>query len=555
MAEAQQQQNRKLLLAYAEASRDLATPLARALEAAAFDVVHSSSQHGPDDAALESARTVLVCWTPAAVAIDAVTLQAARARKAGKLASVLLAPCTPPASLGGQYLLGDLSSWRGDATDREFVQLVHAIHARQSRRLFSSAPQWAARYMSWGSLGAVALGSIAVVANFGDVRQTIDGVFNPSASEAALSATDAKVEEVLTLLKQKSPKPLSADAEAALRDSIERLLNAQSGARGAAASKLEKGDFQGALGDLDAAAQEGEKAANGLAETWMEIGALHYPSDTYASLNAYLRATELAPHDVVARSQLGNLYLRTGQLDKAQEAFDLIRTESDDDTSTSVAYGSLGVIAMTRGDFDTAKENFTLSLEMNQKNGDIAGQAADLGDLGEIARINSNYPEAEKRIAKSRDLYVQLADREGEALATARLGAIARDRKRYDDAERLFRASLAIAEEIDDAQGQAFAHSGLGDVALDRKQLDEAKKHYEASYHAADSISAQESLAVAFMGLGSVAELQGDRTTAIERFRDAKLAYQDMGLKDEVDRLSERLKALGATPSPEGAEK
>ena len=64
--------------------------------------------------------------------------------------------------------------------------------------------------------------------------QTIDGALNPAASERALNETNAKVEEVLVLLKQNSRQQLSSEAEAALRGSIQRLLEAQDGARGAA---------------------------------------------------------------------------------------------------------------------------------------------------------------------------------------------------------------------------------------------------------------------------------------------------------------------------------
>lgn len=549
MARAPQEQNRRLLLAYAEASRDLAAPLARALEAAAFDVIHSSSQHGPDDSSLEAARTVLVCWTPAAVASDAVTLHAARARKAGKLASVLLAPCTPPQSLGGQYLLADLSGWRGDATDREFVQLVHAIHARQSRRLFSSAPQWAARYMSWGSLGAVALGAVAIVANFGDVRQTIDGVFNPSASEAALSATDAKVEEVLTLLKQKSSQPMSADTEAALRESIERLLSAQSGARGAAARKLAGGDVDGALADLNTAAEEGEKAAAGLSQTWQEIGALHYPLNTDLAVAAYRRAVGLTPDDISARHQLGSLLVRSGELDEAEDIFRGLRMEAVEAGQpglAAVSLGYLGVIARTRGDLETARKNFLQAFDLNRTSGDVQGQANDLGDLGEIARMQQDYTSAEAYFNRSLDLFRQLGDRDNEGVATSRLGAVARDRKRYDEAEKLYRDALAIANESGDREGRAYAYAGLGDIALDRGRLPDALSAYRESYKAAQEFSANDSRAVALIGLANVSERMGDKATARDLLLEALATYNAMGLDDEVDALDVRLRKLDA---------
>lgn len=553
MNAAPQQGQRKVLLAYAEASRDLALPLARALEAAGFAVSHASSPQPASEAAIAAAGLVLVCWTPAAVASDAVTLQAARARKAGKLASILIAPCSPPESLGGRFILSDLSGWHGEASDKEFVKLVHAIHTRQSRNLFA-APFWRSRYLSLGGLGAGSLAAVALIANFGDLRQAIDGVINPGASEAALSATDAKVEEVLRLLKQKSPAPLSADAEAALRESIERLLSAQSGARGAAASKLEEGDIPGALDALDTAAQEGERAAAGLAETWADIGALHYGTDTFAAIDAYRRASQLSPSDRVSRNQLGSLLMRAGRPDEALRVFDDLLYTAEDDDATAAAYGNLGVVALTLEDYDTARGHFETALELNRKTGNRGGQAADLGDLGEIARAEGRAREAETYFRQSRDLYAALALPEGEALATSRLGAIAVDRKQFDAAETFYKRALELAQSIGDDEGIAMAQAGFGDLALARGSLTGAKAAFLTSLEAASRISAREAEAVAHTGLGKVAAAEHDTITAIDRYREAMFIYRDMGVASGVADMKARMQALGAQPSPDGPE-
>lgn len=90
---------------------------------------------------------------------------------------------------------------------------MQTLHARLSKRMFSG-DLWRSRYLSWGGLGAVALGGVAIIANLGDLGQTIDGALNPAASERALNETNAKVEEVLVLLKQNSRQQLSSEAEA-----------------------------------------------------------------------------------------------------------------------------------------------------------------------------------------------------------------------------------------------------------------------------------------------------------------------------------------------------
>lgn len=552
MSAPSEQTSRRLLLAYADASRDLALPLVGALEAAGFDVSQTSGAQA--DAQIDAARTVIVCWTPAAAASDTATLLAARARKAGKLASVLLAPCAPPASLGGSSMLADLSGWRGDATDREFVTLVQAIHARHANR-FLAAPFWRSRYVSWGGAGAIALGAVTVIANFGDLRQTIDGVINPAASEAALNATDAKVEEVLTLLKQKSPQPLSADAEAALRESIERLLSAQSGARGSAADRLASGDVEGALTDLRGAAQEGEALAAGLSETWQEIGALLYTTDTFGAIDAYLRAVQLSPKNPIARNQLGNLYLRTGALADAQRAFEDLLQFSETDEALGIAYSSLGTIALRRGNTEDARLWLEAGMMFNEKAGNLPAKGADLGDLGEIARMEGKQAEAERLFRESLAIARQEQHSEGEAFAISRLGALALERKRFDEAEKLFNEALEIAQATGDQEGIALAFNGLGDVALDRGRLDLARTLYQASYDTANAVAATDSLILALKGLGDVAERQGDKTSAIDYFREALWNYQDMGLTEDAATVQARLKSLGARPSPEGAER
>ena len=84
MSEAPQGANRKLLLAYAESSRDLAAPLQKAFEAAGFDVASCTDARPTGPEATDGAVAVVVCWTPAAVASDVVNLQAARIMTLGE---------------------------------------------------------------------------------------------------------------------------------------------------------------------------------------------------------------------------------------------------------------------------------------------------------------------------------------------------------------------------------------------------------------------------------------------------------------------------------------
>lgn len=538
------QSQKRVRLVYADASRDLALQLGRALQAAGFALIDPATQPGGEDA-------VIICWTPAAVASDHVNMEAARARKAKTFAPIILAPCSPPANLGRP--LSDLSGWQGDATGREFLLLVNTLHSRLSRRMFTG-DLWRSRYLSWGGLGAAGLGAVAIIANLGDLGQTIDGALNPAASERALNETNARVEEVLRLLKQKSGQDLSSEAEAAMRDSIERLLESQDGARGAAAQKLADGDIAGALADLNAAALEGEKAAAGLAETWQEIGALSFMDDTFTAMDAYKRATELAPNNLQALGMLGSLYIRTGRLDEAGRLFEDMLYGAADDEAMAAALGNLGALALARDDLKQAEVYLLDSLELNEKTGNIAAQGQDLGDLGDIYRLNGDLAKAEQHMRRALKMAKDTGHIEGEANAHLRLGALEHDRGRMSQAAAEYRRSREISETIGDKEAMAAAINSLAGLELDRGGINEAEKLLQESLQLAQDVAARELEAFALGLMGEIAEKRGDRVSAINHYRDAMVIYRQNGQTTLAQPFEPMLARLGATPSPEGPE-
>lgn len=535
---------KRVRLVYADGSRDLALQLGRALEAAGFVLIDQGAQSDGEDA-------VVICWTPAAVASDHVNMEAARARKAKTFTPITLAPCTPPAALGRP--LADLSGWHGDATSREFLSLVSTLHSRLSRRMFSG-DLWRSRYLSWGGLGAAGLGAVAIIANFGDLRQTIDGALNPAASERALNETNAKVEEVLLLLKQKSGQDLSDEAEAALRESIQRLLAAQDGARGAAAKKLASGNFEGAMMDLMGAADEGEKVVAGLAETWMEIGALAYLNDTFTAMDAYERATQLAPENFEALNMLGSLYIRTGRHEEAIKIYEKMQNVAEGDEQNAAALGNLGFAYFSLDMLDDAERYFRDALELNEQAGNVIGAGEDLRDLGEVLRLKGDDEKAGEYMRRALKIAQDANNKGAEASAHLRLGGLAFGRGRLSEAGAAYTKARLLWEELGDPEGRAVAMNSLATVELERGKLDAARAMVDEALKIAQDVSARESEAYAQGLLGEIAEKRGDRIAAINHYRDAEFIYRQNGQYTLAAPYTEKMTALGATPSPEGPE-
>ena len=347
---------------------------------------------------------------------------------------------------------------------------------------------------------------------------------------------------------------MSADAEAALRESIESLLSAQSGARGAAADKLAAGDFEGALAHLQAAADEGEKAAQALAETWKEIGALSFAADTQTAIIAYVRATALAPDDSDAHNLLGSLYLRTGNYEEALRTLEQVSWFEDDETKRAVALGNLGVVALSKGDMEQADLYLRESLEINERLDYKDGQAADLADLSDVVRAQGNPTRANDMLRRALKLYTETTNLEGQSNVQGRLGAAAFERNQFEAALAAYKIAADLADRSGDLESMIAAELGLGDVASATGKLGEAADHYQTALELARSIDARKNEAESLSGLGDIARKQNNKTAAIEHYRNSMTIYIDIGVDQPVAELRKLLTSLGATPSPEGPE-
>ena len=91
------------------------------------DIPPSAPWETTIEKALADAKSVIVCWSPDAVASENVRSEARVARQDGRLIQVFLKPCTPPLFFGERQGV-DLSSWRGRADDPKIAMVVVVEH-------------------------------------------------------------------------------------------------------------------------------------------------------------------------------------------------------------------------------------------------------------------------------------------------------------------------------------------------------------------------------------------------------------------------------------------
>jgi TolB-like protein/Flp pilus assembly protein TadD len=90
------------------------------------DIPASAPWEATIERALNEAKAVIVCWSPASISSENVRAEARVAREDGRLVQVFVEHCTPPLFFGERQGV-DLSSWRGNPEDERIQDILKAV--------------------------------------------------------------------------------------------------------------------------------------------------------------------------------------------------------------------------------------------------------------------------------------------------------------------------------------------------------------------------------------------------------------------------------------------
>lgn len=357
-----------IFLSYASEDRERVRPLAEALATKGFQVWWDRGLAAGDDyarvigAALERARIVIVCWTPASVASIWVRDEAARARDAGKLVPVMLDQAPIPLGFGA-IQAEDFSRWNG-APDAAQIQLLHeAVKARLEGRAVDATAVAGKRARLGRRIRLVtALTTVAalvgiaagvstilnhrrqaaqppVTAELGLAEQLLQlvrdgtitpeqaielaqilesGAFEGGQAEALESAGPQPTSLDVALASAASVDPIefSALARELYRTNVESLLrSADPLVREAALALSSASTREEAFNTLWLAAEAGAPEAQAI---WLVCGAVGYATNNPRGLEALERARQADPNNFAVWRLLGYAYAQTDRLTQAQ---------------------------------------------------------------------------------------------------------------------------------------------------------------------------------------------------------------------------------------------
>ena len=371
--------------------------------------------------------------------------------------------------------------------------------------------------------------------------------------EGKVDVMDAKVDEILLAVRGNNTFTREEDRTA--RETIAEMLSSERQASMDAVKELmaEPPNPQAATNRLRQAIAEQddaeEEARRNKLVLLKEVATINYFSNGAEAVLAYQEVVNIDPNDADTWNQLGTLNCRLGNLNDAVSAFEELESigmRLNGKGFRAVAYGNLGNVAKTRGDWDGAVIYYEKSLALNKELGDIEGIARNYGNLGNVTRSRGDLDGAVTYHEKSLALNEELGCKEGMGNAYGNLGIVAEIHEDLDGAVIYYKKSLALNEELGSKGGMAHNYGNLGNVARRREDLDRAVAYYEKSLALNEELSHKEGMARNYGNLGTVAMGREDLDCAVTYHEKSLALNEELGRKEGMARNYGNLGSVAA---------
>ena len=263
-----------------------------------------------------------------------------------------------------------------------------------------------------------------------------------------------------------------------------------------------------------------------------------------ASVEPAVRAKALNGAGVLAESR--------GEFDTAtrlhEESLEISR-QIGDQRGVAWSLNNLGVVAVSQGDYARAQVLLEENLAVAEEAEETASVATALNDLGLIAHSRQDYQRAAALWTRGLALFRALGDESHVARALNNLGTVAMELGNYEEAQSLLAESLALHRSVGDRQGVASTLNNLAETAGALGDADTAMGLYRESHSLALDGGNRLYAAIAMENLATLTRLQGDESVAQMRFREALLLFRSVGDKQGI---ASCLSGLAATAADQG---
>ena len=233
-----------------------------------------------------------------------------------------------------------------------------------------------------------------------------------------------------------------------------------------------------------------------------------------------------------AYGNLGNVFYSLGEYKKAKEYYDkavVITVEICDRKEEGTIYGNLGNVFHSLCEYIKAKEYYEKALEVRMEIGDRKGQGTDYGNLGSMFYLLGEYKKAKEYQEKALAMTMETGDKRGEGVAYNNLGTVFSSLGKYKQAKEYSEKAFAITMEIGDRHGEGGANANLGHVFYSLGDFKKAKEYQEKALAIRMEIGDRGGEATCYHNIGDVYRSLGEYDVAEEYLEKARLISSNIG--------------------------
>lgn len=217
-------------------------------------------------------------------------------------------------------------------------------------------------------------------------------------------------------------------------------------------------------------------------------------------------------------------------------------------TTLRIAYAKaltgVGVLELSQGRRETAKQYINQGFELLKGTDDIEGLANAIFDLGFIALRESRYIEANGLCLSSRKYYKVANNIQGLAASAMLMAQIAERQDDFDEALKYYQESEELFTQIQDMSGSVRVLTMQGDILRQQKRFDEAERILLKAEHIAAEEKLLYELSVVANNLGFVLIATNQFERAEHHFIDSLQLFETL---DDGDGIAWTVQGLAQT--------
>ncbi len=199
------------------------------------------------------------------------------------------------------------------------------------------------------------------------------------------------------------------------------------------------------------------------------------------------------------------------------------------------AYNRVGVILMSQGEYDTAKNFYLEAIKIADEAKNKTGKASSLMNLGNIAFYSNEFPVAVDYFQKASDIYAEIKDSAGIVNCLMNMGAIYFFLGKYDTTLLYQQKGLSLFRARNMKMDEALSLDNIGATYSAKGDFTNSLKNHFEALKILETIDDRRHMATTLGNIGSVYSDQKNFNEALVYFR------RSMSLHDEIHNHRDRI--------------